>query len=248
MTSYILRIKSVSEIDKTVLDKYSNSSLFGKFLNLFLEEGAESGDVYVAWENNKQEGIFVYDSVENAGTCFTFRKDIAKEFMQLKENMDFYTEIDLNLKGLTEEVHRLKLDSGNLNINIRNEIEIFHGDQIEEVLTFMKQAYGKVSERWIKSSLNHGEKCFLCRKDGVIYGMSWLGRVSIYGRLHSLYVSENYRQMGIGSDLLAARILWAEHTGIKELISEIPLESPFSKKIAEKNGFEVVGRIYHYKS
>lgn len=248
MNSQILRVESVSEIDKAAIDKYFNSSLFGKFLSLFLEEGTESGEVYVAWENNKQEGIFVYDPVENAGTCFTFRKDIAKEFMLLKKSMDFYTEIDLNLKGLTEEVHRLKLDSGSRNINIRNEIEIFHGDQIEEVLNFMKGAYGKVSERWIKGSLNHGEKCFLCRKDGKICGMGWLGRVSIYGRLHSLYVSDNYRQMGIGSDLLAARILWAERTGIKELISEIPLESSFSKKIAEKNGFEVVGKIYHYKS
>lgn len=248
MTSHILRIKSISEIDKGVIDNSSNSSLFGKFLSLFLEEGIESGEVYVSRENNTHEGVFIYDSVENAGTCFTFRKDIAREFMQFKENMDFYTEIDLNLKGLTEEVHRLKLDSNNRNINIRNEIEIFNGDQIEKVLTFMKQAYGKVSERWIKSSLNHGEKCFLCRKDDIICGMGWLGRVSIYGRLHSLYVSDKYRQMGIGSDLLAARILWAERTGIKELISEIPLESPFSKRIAKKNGFELVGKIYHYKS
>lgn len=248
MTVQALKIERISEIDRVLINQYANSSSFSKFLNLFLEEGMEAGYVYVAMENSKQEGIFIYDSVENAGTCFTFRKDVAIKFMNLKKNMEFYTEIDLNLNGLTEEVYRLNLTNSSRDINILNEIEIFQGQQIEELLNFMKQAYGKVSEGWIKSALNNGEKCFLCRKDDLICGMGWLGRVSQYGRLHSLYVSDNYRQRGIGSDLLSARILWSMSTGIKEIISEIPLESPFSKQIEKKNGFERVGKINHYKS
>jgi Acetyltransferase (GNAT) family. len=234
MTVNVLKIERVSEIDKLLIDHHANSSSFGKFLNLFLLEGMEAGDVYVALENGKQEGIFIYDSAENAGTCFTFRKDVAIKFMNLKKNMEFYTEIDLNLKGLTEEIYSLKLTHSSPNMNILNQIEIFRGRRIEELLNFMKQAYGKVSERWIKSALNNGEKCFLCRKDNVICGMGWLGSMSQYGRFHSLYVSDNYRQRGIASDLLSARILWSMNRGIKEIISEIPLESPFSKQIEKE--------------
>lgn len=248
MKDDITILRNCSEIPKEALQKYSRGSVFSNFLQLFLQEALYGGEIQMAMHDGTVDGLFVYDPIENAGTCFSHNRDVILKFLKSYRNMEFYTQYNLKRKCLIERVFQLKITYGITIPCLKNRIEIFRGELTSELVSFMTNAYGKINKSWVRSALDAGEKCFLCRKEGSICGMGWIGRSGNSGRLHSLYVLDYYRNEGIGTDLMNARVMWAKMVGIETIISEVPDESKFSRKIEEKMGFSQVEILYHYRS
>ena len=74
-----------------------------------------------------------------------------------------------------------------------------------------------------------------------------MSRVGAQARLHSLTVRAPHRRLGIGTDLLAARLLWARRMGCERILSEIARDNMPSQLIALRAGMRRVGEIYFHR-
>ena len=64
--------------------------------------------------------------------------------------------------------------------------------------------------------------------------------------MHSLAVRPMYRHLGLGTDLLFARLLWARAAGARSVLSEIADQNLPSRAVAEAGGMRRVGEIFFY--
>ena len=222
---------------------------FDHFLPLFLEQAfAGSGEVYIsAAEAGDIDGIYIYDPVELAGTCFTGSDEIARGFYSMNLGLEFFSERNFGKYSEIENINAMEFSSKTIELRITNTTQILDNHNLTEILGFMKKAYPKVNEDWVSSALRMGEKCFVCKFENKIAGMGWISIYSGYGRLHSLYVDPAYRRMSVGKDLVQSRMYFASMNGVRKLISEIPEGSLYSQKIASGSGFKLEGAIYNYK-
>lgn len=67
------------------------------------------------------------------------------------------------------------------------------------------------------------------------------------GYVEGWYVAENYRQHGVGRDLLTAAEDWARSHGCVEMASDALIDNELSQRAHAALGFEVVDRCVHYR-
>jgi aminoglycoside 6'-N-acetyltransferase I len=67
------------------------------------------------------------------------------------------------------------------------------------------------------------------------------------GYIEGWYVSENYRQRGVGKQLVAAAENWARSHGCIEVASDAVIDNQVSQRAHEALGYEVVDRCVHYR-
>ena len=110
----------------------------------------------------------------------------------------------------------------------------------------MKTANPKMNIRWVRVATESGDRCFIVELGDEIAGLGWLSLVNGSGRLHSLYVSPQFRKQGMGTDLLRARLIWLKAKRAKSAFSEISDFNTPSSEIAKREGMTKVGKIYQY--
>jgi len=76
--------------------------------------------------------------------------------------------------------------------------------------------------------------------------LGWLSIVNGVGRLHSLHVKPQFRRIGIGEDILFARLLWLRSKRARSAFSEISRDNPPSSRIAMKGRMMPSGTIFQY--
>jgi hypothetical protein len=59
-------------------------------------------------------------------------------------------------------------------------------------------------------------------------------------------VKPQFRKLGIGEDILYARLLWLKSKHAQSAFSEISQDNSPSSKIASKAQMRVCGHLYHY--
>src|SRR5579872_4200603 len=95
---------------------------------------------------------------------------------------------------------------------LKNDPEAF-ADEYDEVVS-------RTEEDWIKILKTENGACFVAVEDGMFIGM---GRVSVYTELpttavlHKLGVLPQYRQKGIGKELVKIREKWAKDKGFQKV-------------------------------
>ena len=95
-------------------------------------------------------------------------------------------------------------------------------------------------------ALKEGERCFFVRLGKEIAGLGWLSIVNDIGRLHSLHVKAQFRRIGIGEDILFARLLWLRSKRARSAFSEISRGNSPSSRIAGKGRMKPSGTIFQY--
>ncbi len=101
-----------------------------------------------------------------------------------------------------------------------------------------------LARRWTDALWAGGETAFVAEVDGRIVGTAWAGRAGPFGRVHSLCVSPGYRRLGIGADLLEARLRWLRAEGAREVVTEIAIDNLPSLAITRHAGGAPIGRMY----
>ncbi|HTW76993.1 MAG TPA: GNAT family N-acetyltransferase [Thermoplasmata archaeon] len=96
---------------------------------------------------------------------------------------------------------------------------------------------------WARSLWSSGDRVFLVDVGGRPVAAGWTGIAGEVGRLHSLVVHPAYRRLGIGADLLEARLRWLERAGVRRAISEVAESNVASQRIAERAGMRRSGRM-----
>jgi GNAT superfamily N-acetyltransferase len=244
----IRRLKSSESINDIIKISEFSKSTFDHFIPLFVRQAlASSGEVFVSEEGGSLRGLYIYDPLEETGTCFTNSTSTAKNFYSLGLGAEFFSEIKFKEGAKIEKINYLNISSYESSLSIRNHIEILDFSRLSDIKRFLKKAYHKVNEKWVATAMETGEKCFCCEVDNHIIGMGWISPFMNVARLHSLYVEPEYRHISIGKDLLISRLYYAAHSGINKVISEIPEQSIYSQRIATEQGFRIDGILYSYQ-
>lgn len=219
------------------------SEWFTPFLPVFLGETLRcGGTARVVPEDGPAQGLLLQDSASGVGSLFARSAEAATLLARECTVPWLFSEVDL---GGPSEVYRLfhrRLAASAPPHRSRHAVRLARPDDHAPVLRLLRSELGGVDERWFRGLPSELERGFVCEMDGELAGAAWLLAVGRYGRLHSLAVAPRFRRLGVGTDLMFARLEWAAAHGVEELLSEIAEENVPSAAIARQGGMAAVGR------
>jgi len=241
------RILSVTaEIDR--LQWTPLSEWFDPLLPLFAKDAIRTGGtVEVGEEDGLVRGLRLSGSSEGVGSGFTRTRAIAERYLGRMEPGGIYLEEAWRSGGELVEVFAADLRDWVSEERIRNPVRIARPQDFPKMRELMRGELGPGVDTWFATLPRAEETAFLCEVDGRAVGVSWLSRVGAYARGHSFLVHPRFRGLGIGSDLLTARMLWLRSTGGRQVVSEIYDGNAASRTAAERAGMALVGRMYHFR-
>ena len=224
------------------------SEWFDPFLRLFAKDALRTGgNVEVAEEGGLVRGLFLFGSSEGVGSGFTRTRRVAERYLDRMERGGLYLEEPWRSGGEPVEVFAANLRDWESTGRIRNPVRIARPDDLPGIRALMRGEMGPGMDPWLATLPRPEETAFLCEIDGRVVGVSWLSRVGAYARGHSFLVHPRFRGLGIGSDLLNARMLWLCRTGGRQVVSEIYDGNVASRTAAERAGMALVGRMFHFR-
>jgi GNAT superfamily N-acetyltransferase len=231
--------------ENIVIGKLSN---FDPFIKHFVRETIEAGGtVQIALDRNQVAScIFIFDDIERTGTVFTKSLPLFRKCIENVSNCHIYCELQDEIENEIFSILELDLANSTLNHSFSNEISLLGTDDIERITTAMSHIFPGMNQRWVETAIRNGDRCFASLYGDEITGLGWGSITGSLGHLISLGVLPRYRKLGIGTDLLYARLIWMRELSVSRAYSEISYNNTESRKIAQKAGFLETGKIYLY--
>ncbi|TMI17067.1 GNAT family N-acetyltransferase [Candidatus Bathyarchaeota archaeon] len=224
-------------------------SFFDAYLEYWTKEILEmGGEAYVSRTSTEDtiSGIFLYEGYEKTGTICTRSREVFDYFYKSKPFGSIFAEIPTEHENEIYDIYTIDLANSPIVHGFSHEISIMDEDQVDEIERFMVSTHPGINKKWVGVASKNGENCFMVRLGSEIAGVAWLSLVNEIGRMHSLAVKPRFRRMGIGLDLLCARLLWLKSKHARSAFSEISRDNLPSSKIAIKSGMRVSGQVYRY--
>lgn len=241
----VSKLSSEFDID-LVLPK--DFSFFEPYLQYFVGEVLEiGGEAYVSRASeDKISGLFIYDDFEKSGTVFTRSKEVFDYFCGLKPFNFLFAELKTEAESEVYNIHSINLKDHDIAHRFSHEISMANHEQTSEIERFMILAHPEINRKWTRTALKNGEKCFTVRLDGQIAGLGWASLVNGVGRLHSLFVNPQFRNLDIGEDILYARLMYLKSKQAYLAFSEIHKDNSPCSRIASKAQMTVCRQVYQY--
>jgi ribosomal protein S18 acetylase RimI-like enzyme len=223
-------------------------SFFEPYLQYHVKEILEiGGEIHVARASEGSvSGVFMYDNCEKIGTIYTRSREVFDYFYELRPFNFLFAEMSTEHESEIYNIYAIDLRNLAFDHRFSHEITIAEEEHIEEIEQFMVSTSAGINRRWVKVALKNGDRCFIVRLCNEIAGLGWLSLVNGIGRFHTLYVKPQVRRMGIGEDLLFARLLWLKSKHAHSAFSEISRYNSSCTRIALKGQMRVTGQIYQY--
>ena len=240
-----VEVRSPSDIDFVSPNGFS---FFEPYLQYFIREtiGA-GGEAYVSRTSEGNiSGLFVYDGSEKTGTIYTRSKEAFDYFYELRPANFLFAELKTEHESEVYDIYTIDLENLAIVHRFSHEISIAEEGDVDEIGQFMASAHPGINKRWVNVALKEGERCFFVRLGKEIAGLGWLSIVNNIGRLHSLHVKPQFRRIGIGEDILFARLLWLRSKRARSAFSEISRDNSPSSRIAMKGRMTPSGTIFQY--
>ncbi len=241
----ISQLDSVSELNFVFPAGFS---FFEPYLPYHLKEILEiGGEVYTAkTQEGELTGIFIYDNCEKVGTIYTRSREIFDYFYTLKPFNFLFSEMQTELENEIYNIYKVNLDDLALAHRFSYEISMADTEHEDEVEHFMALTHPRINKRWVRVALKNGDRCFIVRLNDEIAGLGWVSLVNGLGRLHSLFVQPQFRRMGMGEDILNARLLWLKSNRAHSAFCEISQSNLASAGNVTKAQMSVVGQVFQY--
>jgi len=241
----VSEVRNVSDID---FSSANGLSFFDPYLGYWEKETLEiAGEVHVSRTSAGDiSGIFLYDGHERDGSIFTRSRDVFDYFYELRPFKSIYAELPTERPKETYDIYTIDLENNSLDHTFSHEVTIADKDEIDEIRQFMLSMDPRLNPKWVEVALNSKDKCVTVRLGYEIAGVGWLSLVNGVGRLHSLFVKPRFRKMGVGLDILFARLLWLRSKHARTAFSEISVNNLQSTKTSMKGGMKVSGHVYQY--
>lgn len=224
------------------------SPWFGPFLAHFVQETLRcGGEAIWAERAGRAEGLLLTDPGSGGASLFAVSAEASDALRDGRPVRFVFSEREL---GGPVEVYRLfhrRLSGTAPDHRFAHTVRAVEASDHAAVLSLMRAELGDVDDRWFHGLPTDREHGFLVEVAGEIAGAAWLLQAGRWGRLHSLAVRPRFRRLGIGRDLLFARLLWAARHGVAELLSEIADANGPSQAIAREGGMSAVGRLGLYR-
>lgn len=100
------------------------------------------------------------------------------------------------------------------------------------------------SDRWLAAQLHSGDIGYVARLDGNVVGFAFANLSHGGGRIHSATVLPEYRNRGIGRELLRARLAALEALGAQSVVAEVAEWNLASLELLYSHGFKRVDKMY----
>ena len=241
----ISQILDPSQVDFTFPHSIS---FFEPYLYFFTREILEiGGEAYLSKnDDDAVSGLFIYDDAEKAGSIYTTSQEVFDYFYRLKPFNYLFSEFKTDLENEVYNIYVINLDGFTFDHIFSHEISVADNGDADEIEKFMCLTHPRINRRWAKVALKNGDRCFTVRLGDKIAGLGWCSLVNGVGRLHSLFVKQQFRRLGMGDDILAARLLWLKSRRARWVFSEISQYNFSCSRIAIKERMKVSGQIYQY--
>ncbi len=241
----VSRLLSASAIDFAFPDGFS---FFEPYLRYFIREVLQiGGEAYVARTSSANlSGLFIYDDFEKVGAIYTKSKEVFDYFYGLKASGSLFAELKTEVASETYDIYTIDVENLAIVHRFSHEISVTDEGHIGEIERFMALANPRMNRRWVKVAHENGDRCFVVRLDDEIAGLGWVSLVKGIGRIHSLFVNPQFRKLGIGQDILQARLLWLKSKHARSAFSEISRFNTSSSRIAIKAQMRVWGQVFLY--
>jgi GNAT superfamily N-acetyltransferase len=223
-------------------------SYFQPYLEYWIKETLEvGGEAYVSeTAAGNGSGLFLYDDYEKSGSIFTRSREVFDYFYKLRPFKSIYAELQTEHPKEIYDIHAIDLENNSLDHTFSHAISVAEREHIEEIRQFMLSTHPKTNPKWIDVALRNGDKCVAARLGDEIAGVGWLSLVNGIGRLHSFFVKPRFRKIGLGLDILSARLLWLKSKHARMAFSEISVNNLQSSRISVRGGMRVSGQVYQY--
>jgi GNAT superfamily N-acetyltransferase len=234
--------------DLEELETADLSSWFNPFLAHFAREARRcGGEARVLREGGAMAGLVISDPVERVATVFSRSGPVAEAAVRGRGSYGMYCDFSFDPTAEPFAILSVSLRDPLPSHRFRHFVRPFGKGDGPPVFDLMREVYGVVNERWFEGLPTPSEAGFVVEVDRRVAGVGWVSQVGPHARLHSLTVRPPFRRMGLGTDLLFARLLWAQRAGAGEVVSEISEGNLGSLTIAHLGGMRVVGRIYFHR-
>ena len=239
---------AVSDASLPSLELRKGLSFFDPYLQYFVRQTLRvGGEARVAKDpDGSVTGLFIYDGMEKIGTIFTLSRSDFDHFYGLRPFNILFAELETEHECEPFDIYTTKLPDYVLDHRFRHEVTSAQQHNMSEIERFMVSANPGINKNWVRVAFEDREMCFLVRLAGEIAGAGWVSVTNSVGRLHSLFVRPQYRGLGIGEDILFARLFWLRSRGVLSAFSEISSGNVASTRVAVKGGMAASGRIFQY--
>jgi GNAT superfamily N-acetyltransferase len=241
----VFQLRNASDIDFVFPGGFS---FFEPYLQYFVKEILGiGGEAYVSRTSEGPiSGIFLYDDSEKTGSIYTRSRKAFDYFYELRPFEFLFAEMKTEHESEIYDIYTVDLENFAVVHSFSYEISIAAKGDAGEIEQFMASTHPGTNRRWVKVALEDGDRCFIVRLEKEIAGLGWLSIVNGIGRLHSLYVKPQFRKIGIGEDVLYARLLWLKSKHAYLAFSEISRRNYSSSRIAMKSHMTATGQIFQY--
>lgn len=241
----VSRVADVSEID---FDIPRSLSFFSPYLAYYVKEVLGiGGEAYLSRNpDGTVSGLFIYDLSEKTGTVFTQSRDVFDYFYKKKPFDSLFAELKTEHENELYDIYNVDLVDRTLDHTFSHEISIGDANDVDAIEQFMRFTHPGINRNWVKIATKDGDACCMVKLNNQIAGVGWVTEVNGIGRLHSLYVKPQFRRIGIGRDLLYARLLWLKSKYARSAFSEISRTNGPSSRIALEGEMAVAGQVYRY--
>jgi ribosomal protein S18 acetylase RimI-like enzyme len=223
-------------------------SFFEPYVRYHVKEILEiGGQAYLSrTPKGAVSGLFIYDDSEKIGTIYTRSREVFDHFYELRPFNFLFSEMNTEHENEIYDIYTIDLENLAIDHKFSYEITVADEGRVSELERFMTLTHPGINWRWVKVALENGDRCFTVTLGSEIAGLGWLSLVTGIGRFHSLYVKPQFRGMGIGEDILFARLLWLKSKHAHSAFSEISRYNIACSRVAAKGQMRVSGQVFQY--
>jgi len=242
---HVSQINNTSDIDFVFPVDFS---FFEPYLHYHIKEILEiGGEAYVSRTSEGTiSGIFIYDDFEKGGTIYTRSREVFDYFYGLKQFGFLFSEMKTELENEIYDIYTIDIEHLTLAHRFSFEISTIDAGNVGEIEQFMSLTHPGINKKWVNIALKNEERCYIVRLSNEIAGLGWVSLVKDIGRLHSLYVKPQYRRIGIGEDILNARLLWLKSNHARSVFTEISRYNIPSSNNVMKAQMKPSGQVFQY--
>jgi len=260
-----VKISRILLINNFQYNKNLATKIFDPFIYDFVNRTLLSKDIVaIATSYLDIVGIATYNHESNIGMILCENTEVKEGLRRFIGVKDFFTEVRSTIPDkIINEAARFGETIKNRNAyNLFDTYKIVRLENLQDIgfdtqlITRMKASdlpemeiisnavYNVRSRLWLRGQYLSGDIGFVARLDGKMVGFAFATYAFGHGRIHTLTVLPEYRNRGIGKELMRARLKALYDLGAVDVIAEIANWNLSSLHIAYRHGFKPVGTMY----
>ncbi len=221
------------------------STEFDPFLPMFAEQVLRhGGEVLVRRRAGRVEGLLLSVAEEDGGSLFAADLPTVVALAAERSPARYFIEHRAATVIDDLEVWAVDLTPDRPAPPLRHRLRAAEPRDREAITRVTASVSGPNEPKWIRPLEESGATGWVAEWEGRIVGVGWAERVGERGRVHSVMVEPRFRGLGLGSDLLEARLRWLTSLGARRAISEISVSNVASRRAAMRSGMRPVSPMY----